>query len=97
MGTRKLAYDTLVNGIGEKNTDAADAISKSYEKNITDEFIKPTVIIGKDDQPIATIQNDDVVICFNFRTDRCREITEVLTQKDMPEHGMKNYRFITLL
>jgi len=85
----KLAYDTLVNGIGEKNTDAADAISKSYEKNITDEFIKPTVIIGKDDQPIATIQNDDVVICFNFRTDRCREITEVLTQKDMPEHGMK--------
>jgi 2,3-bisphosphoglycerate-independent phosphoglycerate mutase len=85
----KLAYDALVNGIGEKNTDATNAVSQSYAKNITDEFIKPTVITGRNDQPIVTVQNDDVVICFNFRTDRCREITEVLTQKDMPEHGMK--------
>jgi len=85
----KLAYDTLVNGSGDTNTDAAKAIEQSYSKNITDEFIKPTVMTGNDGQPIATIKNDDAVICFNFRTDRCREITEVLTQKDMPEQGMK--------
>ncbi|MBS1599739.1 MAG: 2,3-bisphosphoglycerate-independent phosphoglycerate mutase [Bacteroidetes bacterium] len=85
----KLAYDALVNGEGEKNTDAVNAIEQSYAKNITDEFIKPTVLVGKDQQPVATIHNEDVVICFNFRTDRCREITEVLTQKDMPDHGMK--------
>ena len=85
----KLAYDALVNGSGEKNTDAVTAIRQSYEKNITDEFIKPTVITGRDQQPLATIQNDDAVICFNFRTDRCREITEVLTQNNMPEQGMK--------
>ena len=85
----KLAYDALVNGSGDANTDAAKAIEQSYSKNITDEFIKPTVITGNDGQPIATIKNDDAVICFNFRTDRCREITEVLTQKDMPEQGMK--------
>src|SRR5882672_6972359 len=85
----KLAYDALVNGSGEKNMNAVTAVRQSYEKNITDEFIKPTVITGSDQQPLATIQNDDVVICFNFRTDRCREITEVLTQNDMPEQGMK--------
>ncbi len=85
----KLAYDALVNGTGEKNTNAIDAVEQSYTKNITDEFIKPVVITKKDGQPIATINNDDVVICFNFRTDRCREITEVLTQKDMTEQGMK--------
>jgi 2,3-bisphosphoglycerate-independent phosphoglycerate mutase len=85
----KLAYDALVNGSGEKATGALPAIEASYEKNITDEFIKPTVITGKDQQALATIRDGDVVICFNFRTDRCREITEVLTQTDMPEQGMK--------
>lgn len=85
----KLAYDALVNGSGDKSADAVTAIQQSYAKNITDEFIKPTVMVGEDLQPIAKIQNDDVVICFNFRTDRCREITEVLTQNDMPEQGMK--------
>jgi 2,3-bisphosphoglycerate-independent phosphoglycerate mutase len=84
----KLAYDAMVNGAGEKATDAAEAIEKSYSENITDEFIKPTVIT-ENDQPVATIKNDDVVICFNFRTDRCREITQVLTQMDIPEQGMK--------
>jgi 2,3-bisphosphoglycerate-independent phosphoglycerate mutase len=84
----KLAYDAMVNGTGEKATDAVEAIERSYAQNITDEFIKPTVII-ENDQPIATIKNDDVVICFNFRTDRCREITQVLTQMDIPEQGMK--------
>ena len=85
----KLAYDALVNGIGEKAADAITAIEESYAKNITDEFIKPTVIIDKNHQPVAVIENEDAVICFNFRTDRCREITEVLTQKDIPEQGMK--------
>jgi 2,3-bisphosphoglycerate-independent phosphoglycerate mutase len=84
----KLAYDAMVNGIGEKNDNAINAIEQSYSKNITDEFIKPTVITSNG-QPIATIKNDDVVICFNFRTDRCREITQVLTQTDIPEQGMK--------
>jgi 2,3-bisphosphoglycerate-independent phosphoglycerate mutase len=84
----KLAYDALVNGTGEKATNAITAIEESYAKNITDEFIKPTVITSND-KPLATIKNDDVVICFNFRTDRCREITQVLTQTDIPEQGMK--------
>ena len=85
----KLAYDALVNGIGEKATDAIAAVENSYNKNVTDEFIKPTVIIAEDQQPLAKIKDGDVVICFNFRTDRCREITQVLTQLDMPEHNMK--------
>jgi 2,3-bisphosphoglycerate-independent phosphoglycerate mutase len=85
----KLAYDALVKGYGEKSTDAMQAIENSYSKNITDEFIKPTVIIAEDQLPLATIRDEDVVICFNFRTDRCREITQVLTQMDLPDHGMK--------
>jgi 2,3-bisphosphoglycerate-independent phosphoglycerate mutase len=84
----KLAYDALVNGVGPKSPDAYVAIEQSYAANITDEFIRPTVITGKDGQPVAVIKDGDVVICFNFRTDRCREITEVLTQKDMPAEGM---------
>jgi len=85
----KLAYDALVKGEGEKATDALQAIENSYKNNITDEFIKPCVIRNEMQQPIATIKDDDVVICFNFRTDRCREITQVLTQTDIPEFGMK--------
>ncbi|MEP7373468.1 MAG: 2,3-bisphosphoglycerate-independent phosphoglycerate mutase [Chitinophagaceae bacterium] len=85
----KLAYDAMVKGMGEFNTDAVAAVEKSYDKNITDEFIKPTVIINTDRQPVGSIKDDDVVICFNFRTDRCREITEVLTQMDFPEFSMK--------
>ena len=85
----KLAYDVLVNGKGETATDAIKAIEKSYEKNISDEFIKPTTIINDEMQPLAKIADGDVVICFNFRTDRCREITQVLTQMDLPEHSMK--------
>jgi len=84
----KLAYDALVNGTGEKSSDAITAIKKSYQDNITDEFIKPTVIVTSDGQPIATIKDGDTAICFNFRTDRCREITEVLTQQDFPDNGM---------
>ena len=85
----KLAYDALVNGTGEKATDAISAVENSYNKSVTDEFIKPTVIVAEDQQPLATINDGDIAICFNFRTDRCREITQVLTQADMPEHGMK--------
>lgn len=84
----KLAYDALVKGEGEKATDAIAAVEQAYQQDITDEFIKPTVIINEAQQPLATISNDDVVFCFNFRTDRCREITEVLTQNDFPEFNM---------
>lgn len=84
----KLAYDCLVKGEGDTATDAITAIQESYAKSITDEFIKPTVILNENQQPVATIKNGDYAICFNFRTDRCREITEVLTQTDHPEFGM---------
>lgn len=83
----KLAYDALVNAQGETATNAITAIRQSYEKSVTDEFILPTVLL-KDAKPVATIQDGDVAICFNFRTDRCREITEVLTQQDMHELNM---------
>ncbi|HTQ27450.1 MAG TPA: 2,3-bisphosphoglycerate-independent phosphoglycerate mutase [Puia sp.] len=85
----KLAYDALVKGAGEKVTDALRAVQQSYDLDITDEFIKPTVVTQANGQPVASIHQDDAVICFNFRTDRCREITEVLTQKDLPDHDMK--------
>lgn len=85
----KLAYDALVNGIGEKATDAIAAVENSYRNNITDEFIKPTVILNEGQQPLATIKEGDVAICFNFRTDRCREITQVLTQTDFPDFDLK--------
>jgi 2,3-bisphosphoglycerate-independent phosphoglycerate mutase len=84
----KLAYDCLVRGEGPKATGATSAIEQSYAADITDEFILPTVIMGSDYQPIATIKEGDVAICFNFRTDRCREITQVLTQMDLPLFDM---------
>jgi 2,3-bisphosphoglycerate-independent phosphoglycerate mutase len=85
----KLAYDALVNGLGEKATDVKQAIENSYKKNVTDEFIKPVVIKDSSQQPLTTIKDGDVAICFNFRTDRCREITQVLTQEDKPDFNMK--------
>ncbi len=84
----KLAYDAMVKGEGNKITDAVNAVEQSYAKNITDEFIKPTVILNAEQQPIATIKDGDAVICFNFRTDRCREITAALTQNEYPEQQM---------
>lgn len=83
----KLAYDALTKGVGTPVTDAASAIGAAYADNITDEFIKPA-IITEQEKPIAVIEEGDAVICFNFRTDRCREITEVLTQQDFPEFNM---------
>ena len=82
----KLAYDGMVNSIGLKTTDILEAVKKSYEDGVTDEFIKP--IINSNVQN-TSIKDGDVVICFNFRTDRCREITQALTQTDFPDFGMK--------
>tara|TARA_Y100000385_G_scaffold186453_1_gene192648 strand:+ start:1071 stop:2585 length:1515 start_codon:yes stop_codon:yes gene_type:complete len=84
----KLAYDLMVHSKGEKNQNIAEAIQESYKKNITDEFIKPISKVDTNGNPIANIEENDVVICFNFRTDRCREISTVLSQKDMPEYKM---------
>jgi 2,3-bisphosphoglycerate-independent phosphoglycerate mutase len=84
----KLSYDAMVNGNGQKATDAIAAVENSYAKNVTDEFILPTVILDEGQQPLATIKEGDAVLCFNFRTDRCREITQVLSQIDLPEFNM---------
>jgi 2,3-bisphosphoglycerate-independent phosphoglycerate mutase len=85
----KLAYDALVNCKGGSGNSAMQIVEKSYAENTTDEFIKPSVVLDSSGRPLAAIAEGDVVICFNFRTDRCREITEVLTQRDIPEQGMK--------
>jgi len=83
-----LAYHCMVNAKGNKAFSAEEAIQSSYDAAITDEFILPTVLTKADGSPIATIQDGDIVIAFNFRTDRCREITEVLTQQAFPEQNM---------
>ncbi|HUR09961.1 MAG TPA: 2,3-bisphosphoglycerate-independent phosphoglycerate mutase [Flavitalea sp.] len=94
----KLAYDAMVNGTGQVARDPIELIEHSYINNITDEFIKPTVIVNDEQLPVAVIQEGDVVLCFNFRTDRCREITQVLTQSDMQEFQMKkmNLHYTTM-
>ncbi len=85
----KLAYDLLVDGKGDKFTNGVDAIQNSYNSDVTDEFIKPLVAVDNQGNPIGTIKEGDAVIFFNFRNDRAREITSVLTQIEMPEMGMK--------
>ncbi|WP_029038338.1 2,3-bisphosphoglycerate-independent phosphoglycerate mutase [Salinimicrobium xinjiangense] len=85
----KLAYDLIVNGTGEKYTNASEAIQKSYENGITDEFIKPIVMTDASGNPVATLKEEEVVIFFNFRTDRGRQLTQALSQQDFPEQGMK--------
>ncbi|MDP9959450.1 2,3-bisphosphoglycerate-independent phosphoglycerate mutase [Chryseobacterium lathyri] len=98
----KLAYDAMVEGVGLQTTDALTAIKSSYDNNVTDEFLKPIILINSTETgnvvPVAKIIDGDVVICFNFRTDRGREITEVLCQKDFPEYFMRklNLHYITL-
>lgn len=84
----KLAYDALVKGEGRTTDDVVQAVRESYEENVTDEFIKPIICV-ENNKPVATIDEGDVVLCFNFRTDRGRQITEALTQKDFPEQAMK--------
>jgi 2,3-bisphosphoglycerate-independent phosphoglycerate mutase len=84
----KLAYDLLVEGKGASYSSAATGVEASYQNGVTDEFIKP-IVITENNKPVGIIQDGDAVLCFNFRTDRCREITQVLTQQDMPEQQMK--------
>lgn len=84
----KLAYDVMTKGIGKPTTDAVAAIEQSYQEGITDEFTAPIVVTQPDGSPVATIQPGDVVICFNYRTDRGREITAALTQNDYPDFDM---------
>lgn len=86
----KIAYDLLVSGKGEETTDILESIRKSYDEKITDEFIKPIVKVDENGNVAGKIKPGDVVICFNFRTDRLREMTIVLTQKGFPEHDMKS-------
>jgi len=94
----KLAYDVMVNGIGEKTKDAPASIQKNYDNDISDEFIEPIVLVDDNNKPICTIKNDDVLIFFNFRTDRGRELTQVLSQEDFPEHDMHklNLHYVTM-
>lgn len=93
----KLAYDLLVSGMGENTENLLQSIEKSYQEGITDEFLKPLKVL-ENGKPLPNIAADDVVICFNFRTDRGREITQVLTQSDFPDFGMKKLplHYITL-
>jgi len=94
----KFSYDALVNGIGKHTTNIQKSIQDSYDENITDEFIKPIIKVDENNEPFATIKNDDVVIFFNFRTDRGRQLTEALTQKDFHEQNMHklNLQYVTL-
>lgn len=94
----KLAYDLLVNNEGTPTKNVAVSLQESYAKGITDEFIQPLVLVDNDLQPIAAIKEDDVVLFFNFRTDRGRELTEVLSQKDFHEFNMHklNLYYVTL-
>ena len=93
----KKAYELYVNGTGEPTESAEQAVKESYKNGITDEFIEP-ILVQHDGKPMATIEDGDVVFCFNFRTDRCREITTVLTQKEFPDQNMKplKLRYLTM-
>lgn len=84
----KLSYDAMVNAVGEKSTNAEESIQKSYDEGVTDEFIKPIVMTDSAGEPVAKIEEDDVIVFFNFRTDRGRQLTRVLTQENFEEFGM---------
>jgi 2,3-bisphosphoglycerate-independent phosphoglycerate mutase len=94
----KLAYDLLVENEGTPSTNAVESIQKSYAENVTDEFLQPIVMVDANGVPLAKIEEDDVVIFFNFRTDRGRELTEVLSQKDLHEFNMHkmNLYYVTM-
>lgn len=85
----KLAYDLYTKGEGEKSTDLLASVRASYDAGVTDEFIKPVCMVNADGSPVAVIEDGDVVICFNFRTDRLRQTTIAFTQQDLPDFGMK--------
>ncbi len=84
----KKTYDLLINGVGELSNDIVKSIKESYNKGVHDEFIPP-IICERDGKPIIKIQSGDLVVFFNFRTDRGRQLTEVLTQKNMTDYGME--------
>jgi 2,3-bisphosphoglycerate-independent phosphoglycerate mutase len=96
----KIAYDAMVNGIGQPISPdgVISALQASYDADVTDEFIKPLIVSNTQGSPVAVIEEGDVVLCFNFRTDRGREITQALTQKDFPDQGMHklNLNYITM-
>lgn len=94
----KLAYDLLVHGTGTKTQDVLQNIAESYATEVTDEFIQPIVVVNAQQQPLAQIKENDVVIFFNFRTDRGRELTEALSQQDFHEHNMHQLKlyYVTL-
>ena len=94
----KLAYDAMVNNKGVMSTNATESIEYNYQQGITDEFLKPIIMVDKDKLPIAKIKNGDVVLFFNFRTDRGRELTQVLSQDDHEDLNMHklNLHFVTM-
>ncbi|MBC8474140.1 MAG: 2,3-bisphosphoglycerate-independent phosphoglycerate mutase [Cryomorphaceae bacterium] len=94
----KLSYDLMIKAKGEKSQNLQESIQNSYNNGVTDEFIKPLIAVDEKNQPIAQIKENDAVICFNFRTDRCRQITTVLTQTSFPEFEMDtlNLHYTTL-
>jgi len=85
----KEGYDLIVSGKGTPATDILDAMQKSYDAGVTDEFMKPIVVVDKNNNPVGMVKEGDVIVFFNFRNDRAKELTIALTQKDMPEAGMK--------
>jgi len=85
----KEGYDLIVNGKGTPATDILEAMQKSYDLGVTDEFMRPIVVTDSKGEPLGKVSEGDVIVFFNFRNDRAKELTIALTQKDMPEHGMK--------
>jgi len=94
----KIAYDLLVKGEGIKTQNVLKSINESYAAGVTDEFIKPILTCNAENEPLSVIKDGDAVVCFNFRTDRCREITKALTQQDFPDQEMKklNLHYTTM-
>jgi len=92
------AYELMVKGSGTASTDILQSIQQSYEAGVTDEFIKPIVMVDDNEKPLAKIEEGDVVICFNFRTDRLRQLTIALTQQSMPDYSMHplNLKYYTM-
>ena len=94
----KLAYDAIVSGVGTKTTNLSLSIQENYNNEVTDEFIKPLIVTDNNNEPVSKIKEDDVVIFFNFRTDRGRELTEMLNQRDFPDYSTKklNLYYVTI-
>jgi 2,3-bisphosphoglycerate-independent phosphoglycerate mutase len=94
----QLAYDALVNAKGEATEEVLNTLQNRYDSGETDEFLKPIICTDKEGQPVATIQENDAVVFFNFRTDRPRQLTIALTQEDLSDHGMHTLplHFVTM-